>query len=91
MSYEDLENARADRAIKEAVKEAKKVNTAGKRKHDQKRKSLAHTDILETEAESAWIDETQVEEDMIPPAPWRAPVARMWLKSAVHGTENESV
>lgn len=40
MSYEDLENVRANRAIKEAAKEAKKVDTAGKRRHDRKRKSL---------------------------------------------------
>ena len=34
ISCEDLGNARVDQAMKEAVKEAKKVDTAGKRKHN---------------------------------------------------------
>ena len=78
MSYEDLKKARANRAIKEAAKEAKKADTVGKRRHNRKHKSFEHTDMLETEAEVSWIGETQVEEDVIPPAPWRAPVARIW-------------
>ena len=78
MSCEDLEEARANRAAKEAVKEAKKADTAGKRKHDRKREHPEQKGIPGAEAEIAWIGEAQVEEDKTTPAPWRAPVARMW-------------
>lgn len=78
MSYEDLEKARANRATKEAAKEAKRADTVGKRGHDRKYKSSEPADISGTQAEVARIGETQVEENAIPPEPWRAPVARMW-------------
>ncbi|KAL2047833.1 hypothetical protein ABVK25_011288 [Lepraria finkii] len=78
MSYEDLEKARANRTMKEAAKEAKKIDTAGKRTHDRKRKSLEQTGIPEAEAKIARTSEAQLEYDEITPEPWRAPVARMW-------------
>ncbi len=64
--------------MKEAAEEAKRVDTAGKRRHDRKRKSLEQTVISEAEAKISWIGEAQVEKDEITPAPWRAPMARMW-------------
>lgn len=92
MSYEDLEKARAERALKEAAKEAKraareakegakevqKVATAGKGKLGRKRKSPEEAGAPEPKAKVARMSEAQVEEDEIAPEPWRAPVARMW-------------
>lgn len=78
MSYEDLEKARADRAVKEAAKEAKKADTVGKRRYKRQCKNFEHTDMLEPEAQMARTDEVLIEGDEIPPKPWRAPVARMW-------------
>lgn len=88
MSYEDLEEARAKRADKEAVKEAK-----GKGKRGRKRKSAAlEADTPEpnakvvrmseasapTRASVVQISGTPVAEDEIVPESWRAPVARMY-------------
>jgi hypothetical protein len=73
MSYEDLEEARAKRADKEAAKEAK-----DKGKRGRKRKSAA------LEADNAKVVRMSeapappVAEDEIVPEPWRAPVARMY-------------
>ena len=78
MSYEDLEKARAERAVKEAAKEAKQVDTAGRRMHGRKRKSIEKTGIPEAEPAIPWIGEAQAEEDEIAPEPFRAPVARVW-------------
>jgi hypothetical protein len=89
MSYEDLEEARAKRVIKDAAKEAK-----GKGKRGRKRQST----VLEAEAEEpepepnakmartsrapapsrASVMQTPIAEDEIVPEPWRAPVAKMW-------------
>jgi len=89
MSYEDLEEARAKRVVKDAVKEAK-----GKGKRGRKRKSA----VLEAEAEEpepepsakmartskvlapsrALVMQTPIAEDEIVPEPWRALVAKMW-------------
>jgi len=88
MSYEDLEEARAKRADKEAAKEAK-----GKGKRGRKRKSAAlEADVPEPNAKVVRMSEappparasvvqmngTLVAEDEIVPEPWRAPVARMY-------------
>lgn len=85
MSYEDLEKARAERAVKEAAKEAKKgakevtkVATAGKGKRGQKRKSPEEAGASEPKAKVARMSKAQVEVDEIVPEPWRAPVAQMW-------------
>jgi hypothetical protein len=88
MSYEDLEEARAKCADKEAAKEAK-----GKGKRGRKRKSAAlEADAPEPNAKVVRMSEapaparasvvqmsgTPVAEDEIVPEPWRAPVARMY-------------
>ena len=92
MSYEDLEKARAERAMKEAAKEAKraakeakegakqvrKVATAGKRERGRKRRILEEVaGAPEPDAKVARVSEAQVE-NAIPPEQWRAPVAQMW-------------
>ena len=76
--YKDLEKARADRAVKETAKEAKQINTAGKRTHGLKRKTLEQAGMLEAETRIARISEARVEVDEIAPEPWRAPVMRTW-------------
>jgi hypothetical protein len=88
MSYEDLEEARAKRADKEAAKEAK-----GKGKRGRKRKSTTlEADVPEPNTKVVRMSEapaparasvvqmsgTPVAEDEIVPEPWRAPVARMY-------------
>ena len=88
MSYEDLEEPRAERADKEAAKEAK-----GKDKRGRKRKSAAlEADTPEPNAKVVRMSEapaptrasvvqmsgTPVAEDEIVLEPWRAPVARMY-------------
>lgn len=92
MSYEDLEMARAERAIKEAAKEAKRVakeakegakevqnvDTAGKGKRGRKRKGPEEAGAPEPKAKVARMSAAQVEEDEIAPESRRAPVARMW-------------
>ena len=78
MSYEDLEKARAERIVKEAVKEAEKVAIASKGKHGQKRKSTQAARAPEPKAKLLRMSEAQVEEDEIAPELWKAPVARMW-------------
>ena len=91
MSYEDLEKARAERAMKEAAKEAKrvakeakegaekvqKVTAASKRKDVQKRKSTEEARALESDARITRMCGVQLENDT-PPKQWRAPVAQMW-------------
>jgi hypothetical protein len=68
MSYEDLEEARATRAAKDAAKEARK----GKGKRGRKRKSAAlEADEPETEAADPEVAREA-------PGPWRAPVACMY-------------
>jgi hypothetical protein len=63
MSYEDIEEARATRAAKDAMK--------GKGKRSRKRKSTTlDADEPETEQEVAQTIDV--------PEPWRAPVARMY-------------
>lgn len=81
MSYEDLEKARAERAVKEAAKEAKKgekVATTDKGKRGRKGKSPEEAGAPEPKANVARMSEAQVEEDEIASELWRAPVARMW-------------
>jgi hypothetical protein len=90
MSYEDLEKARAERAVKElkkAAKEAKKVASAttegveasaGKGRRGRKRNSSEEAGTPEPKAKITRISETQVEEYEIAPESWKAPVARMW-------------
>lgn len=84
MSYEDLEKARAERAIKEAVKEAKKgakkvkkVATAGNGKRSRKRKSPEEAGVPEPKAKVARMNEAQVEEDGIASESWRASVTQI--------------
>lgn len=85
MSYEDLNEARAKRAKKEATKEAKGKGKRGRRPKSamleveeasadegkrRKRKSPAlETDALELKAKVARMIES--------PEPWKAPVAQM--------------
>ena len=94
MSYEDLEKAKAERAVKETAKEAKKAKKAeeeakkavkeaeeailGKNTCRRKRKSPAEADVLELKAKVARKSGIQGVEDENAPTPWRAPVARMW-------------
>lgn len=93
MSYEDLEEARAKRAEKEAAKEAK-----GKGKRGRKRKNPAsEADASESEADASQpsakmlrmseaparspvvrMSRTSPGEGNIVPNPLRAPMARMW-------------
>jgi len=91
MSYEDLEEARAKRADKEAAKEAK-----GKGKRGRKCKSAAlEAAAPEPNAKVVRMSERQraarseslsgadernslFTEDEIVPEPWRAPVARIY-------------
>ncbi len=83
MSYEDLEKVRAQRAVKEAAKEARKVvietkrvATAGK---GRKGNNTAGADALESEAVVLHTNEVPSEEENGSVSePWRAPVARMW-------------
>ncbi|MCJ1279485.1 hypothetical protein MMC21_007309 [Puttea exsequens] len=92
MSFENLERARAERAVKEAAKQAKKVAkeakmaakeakniaTAGKGIRGRQRKSPEEASVPEPKVKVARMSEAQIEEDEIAPEPWRAPVARMW-------------
>lgn len=85
MSYEDLEKARAERAIKEAAKEvkkgtkkAKKVATAGNGKRGRNRKSAEEADASEPKTKVARMSEIQIEEDEIASKSWRVSVAQMW-------------
>ena len=72
MSYDDLQEARAKRAERDAAQEAK-----SKGKRGRKRKNA----VLEAEApetaRASVVSGTPVAEDEIVPEPWRAPVARM--------------
>jgi len=86
MSYEDLEEARVKRVVKESTQAAK-----GKGKRDRKRKS-AVLDASEPKNKMARMSNapkpasalvmqarrTQIAEDEIAPEPLRAPVERMW-------------
>lgn len=82
MSYEDLEEARAKRAEKEAAKEAK-----GKGKRGRKRKKTTpDADALEANASESEADASESEADASQPfakmvrmseAPARSPVVRM--------------
>ena len=92
MSYEDLEKARAKRAMKEAAKEAKRVAkeakegakkvqklaTADKGKDGRKRKSPGEAGASDPDAKVPRMGEAQVEEQEIALEAWRAPVAQMW-------------
>ena len=86
MSYEDLEKARAERAAKDAKKEAanetKKAKqtgeAVGKGKRVRKGKSNGQTDAPESDTMRAQINQLQIEEYVIASEPWQAPVARMW-------------
>jgi len=84
MSYEDLEMARAERAAKDAEKEAANETkqageaAAGKGKRSRKGKSSRQTDAPESETKMAQINQPQIEERVIASEPWQAPVARMW-------------
>jgi hypothetical protein len=85
MSYEDLEEARAKRVVKESTQAAK-----GKGKRGRKSKSSPpepEEDTAETARRSAskpasalvmQASRTQIAEDEIALEPLRAPVARMW-------------
>jgi hypothetical protein len=75
MCYEDLENARAERAAKACEKEAKKANMS-KAKRSRKRKSSTEADASEPMATIT--QASRAEEGEVAPAPWQAPVARMW-------------
>lgn len=78
MSFEDLENPRANRAVKEAAKEAKKANTAGKRTYGRKRKGLGQAGMPETEAKIVRMSERRSRKMIIVSKLWRVPVAQMW-------------
>jgi hypothetical protein len=85
MSYEDLEKARAERAIKKAAKEAKKaakkikkVTTVDKGTGSRKRKSPEEVGMPELKAKIARISGALVEENETAPEPYKAPVAQMW-------------
>jgi hypothetical protein len=70
MSFEDIEAARAARAVKDAIK--------GKGKPGRKRKSVA-IEADESEAEEPEADsEPEVARMIEVPEPWRAPVAQMF-------------
>ncbi|KAK3064666.1 hypothetical protein LTS18_005093 [Coniosporium uncinatum] len=74
MSFEDIETARARRAMKDAANEVK-----GKGKRGRKRKSAApEPDTPEPKSKVAQMSGTRVAEDEFAPEPWRAPVAWMW-------------
>ncbi|KAH6703056.1 hypothetical protein BKA61DRAFT_448673, partial [Leptodontidium sp. MPI-SDFR-AT-0119] len=70
MSFEDIEEARAKRAAKDAVK------SKGKRGRKRKNAELEASEA-ETESEPGPQPEPQPERQL-EPAPWRAPVARMY-------------
>lgn len=87
MSYEDLEKARAERAAKDAEKEAanetKKAKqageaAAGKGKCGRKGKSSEQTDAPDSKTKMAQINQPQIEERVIESERWQAPVAWMW-------------
>ena len=85
MSYEDLEKARAERAMKEAAKEAKKaakeikkVTIADKGNGSRKRKSPGEAGAPELKTKIARMSGALVEENETAPEPYRAPVAQMW-------------
>ena len=92
ISYKDLEKALAERAIKEAAKEAKRVTkeakvgakkvqklaTADKEKDGRKRKSPEEAGASDPDAKVPRMGEAQVEEQEIALKAWRAPVAQMW-------------
>ena len=90
MSYEDLEKARAERATKEAEKEAKKAKKdvyatptaegaiAGKGKRDRKRMSRIEVDAPKSKGKMAQTSQIYTEGAEVASEPWRAPVARMW-------------
>lgn len=74
MSYEDLEDAWAKCAEKEAARAAK-----GKSNRGQKPKSSApEPEAPEPKSKVARISKAQVAGDVIMPEPWKAPVARMY-------------
>ena len=73
-SCEELEEARAKRAAKEKATVEK---GGGKRRRKRKRKSPA------PEEGSSVPTDDEVLEPVKAPAPWRAPVARMYEKSVV--------
>ena len=68
MSYEDIEEARAKCATKEAIADQKKVKRGRKRKN---------TTVLEKDAEPEMTQMTVVPEPKVGQVNWRAPVARM--------------
>ncbi|KAK3081203.1 hypothetical protein LTS18_009120 [Coniosporium uncinatum] len=74
MSFEDIETARARRAVKDAANEVK-----GKGKRGRKRKSAApELDTPERKSKATQMSGTHVAEDEFVPEPWRAPVAWIW-------------
>ena len=91
MSYEDIEQARAKRAEKEAANEAKRAKKAEKvlratptteeaapRKTQRGRKRKRSADAPEPETNMAQTTRTEVEESVMASEPWQAPVAKMW-------------
>lgn len=85
ISYEDLEKAKAERAIKETAKEALKAKReakkeaeeaiAGKSTLGRKRKGPPAADAPEPKAKVARMSVIQVAEGETAPILWRAPVA----------------
>ena len=83
MSYENLEKARAERAVKEAANEAKKsakkdkkVAPAGKENHGRKCKSSKEAGAPESKTKDVRMSEAQVEEVEIAPELWALTVLR---------------
>jgi hypothetical protein len=93
MSYEDLEEARAKRVIKDAAKEAKSKGKRGRKRKSTVLEAEAEAEAEEPEPEPnakmartsralaplrASVMQTPITEDEIVPEPWRALVAKMW-------------